>query len=350
MKKMIVINGRFLLHGITGVERNALELIRALDPLVKEGEAVLAVPPGVDKKKVPRCRNIRIVYAGRLKNILWEHISLPIYAWKHGAVTLNLCNTAPLPSPGIVCICDAKIKARPEFFSKIFLLWYTILMWNETRRARHILTISGFSRKELCRFYHLRKEKISVIPCAWQHYERIAEDESAPEKYGLPRGAYYFAMSSLEPNKNMDWILRTADRYPDSVFAVAGKTNESIFAKEKHSGIPGNVKRLGYISDEEAKCLIRYCKGFLYPSFYEGFGIPPLEALSAGANPVYVSDMEVMHEVFGNAAVYVDPLGSGEELGEWKKADEADIRNTLNKYSWHASAKRLYEILLENIR
>ena len=345
---MIIINGRFLLHRVTGVERFAGELIAGLDEFAKKGEMELAVPPGVAKEALPACRNIRVVQVGKLRDRLWEHVSFPMYVKKRKGISLNLCNTAPLPEPGIVCICDAKTRARPEFFSWKFLLWYRLLMWNETRRAKHILTISEFSRKELCRFYPLTPERISVIPCAWQHFQRIQPDENALSEYGLEEKKYYFAMSSLEPNKNIDWIRRAAEKNPAYIFAVAGKMNPEVFADGAAGAAQpsaGNVRLLGYVSDEAAKELISKSAGFLYPSFYEGFGIPPLEALSAGANPVFVSDTEVMHEVFKDAVTYVNPLGRGEELPAGRPAAEEAVRRVLEEYSWRESARRLYRLL-----
>lgn len=370
---MIIINGRFLLHRVTGVERFAGELIAGLDEFAKNGELELAVPPGVAQEVLPVYHNIRVVQVGKLRDRLWEHISFPIYVKKRKAVSLNLCNTAPLPSPGIVCICDAKTRARPEFFSWKFLLWYKFLMWNETRRAIHILTISEFSKKELCRYYSVTPDRISVIPCAWQHFQRVQPDKNALSRYGLKEGQYYFAMSSLEPNKNIDWIRRAAEKNPAYVFAVAGKMNPEVFAAEgagaaKTVGIrkrqvsereriaeaahssARNVRLLGYVSDGAAKELISRSSGFLYPSFYEGFGIPPLEALSAGANPVFVSDTEVMHEVFEDAVRYVNPLGRGEELVLGQPAEEAIVRKVLGKYSWRESARRLYKFLVKYVR
>ena len=96
----VIVNGRFLLHKITGVERYAHEILAELDKLVSPGEVVLAVPP--DVKDVPDYRNIKIKRIGKLKNRLWEHISLPRFVQKSHGIVLNLCNTASLFKPGIV--------------------------------------------------------------------------------------------------------------------------------------------------------------------------------------------------------------------------------------------------------
>lgn len=301
----IIINGRFLLHRVTGVERYARELCAELDKMIAPGELVMAVPPEVND--IPDYKNIKVVKVGRLYNRLWEHISFPMYVLKQKAISLNLCNVAPLPSPGMVAIHDVKIKATPQYFGKKFVAWYNLLFSNEAKRAKKIITVSEFSKREIIKYYNVEPDRIIVIPDAWQHYERIAYDDNALEKYGFTENSYYFSMCSLEPNKNFKWIAEVAKRNPNQNFAIAGSINETVFAEGLGFECPENMKLLGYVSDEEAKTLMRDCKAFLFPTFYEGFGIPPLEAISAGAKHVIVSDTEVMHEIFGGSVIYVNP-------------------------------------------
>ena len=332
----ILINGRFLVHRITGVERYAREMIGELDRMATPGEFELAVPPGVTE--IPKYSNISVVQTGGLHNRLWEHISFPRYVRKRGAVSLNLCNVAPLSNPGIVCIHDMKIQARPGDFSRGFLLWYRLLFRNETKRAKMILTVSDFSKREICKYYKTDPSRILVIPNGWQHFERIGFDEGASAKYGLAKGDYYFSLSSMEPNKNFRWIAEAARNHPEQTFAVAGSVNETVFAGGIGFEQPENMKLLGYVSDEEAKTLMRDCKAFLFPTFYEGFGIPPLEAISAGCPRVMVSDSEVMHEVFGESVVYINPL----EPAFNEDSAGGAASEPLLRYSWAKSAEKLY--------
>jgi glycosyltransferase involved in cell wall biosynthesis len=342
----IIINGRFLLHRVTGVERYAREIIAELDKIVKPGEIMMAVPPEVEN--VPDYKNIKIRRTGKLHNRLWEHISFPCFVHKEKGISLNLCNVAPLPSPGIVCIHDVKVKATPQYFSKKFLLWYNLLLTNAAKRAKAIITVSEFSKKEICKYFHVKENKITVIPNAWQHYERIGYDENTLYKYELKKDRYYFSMFSLEPNKNFKWIAEVAKRNPDETFAVAGSINKDIFAEGLGFECPDNMKLLGYVSDEEAKTLMRDCKAFLFPTFYEGFGIPPLEAISAGARRVVVSDTDVMHEIFGDSVIYVDPKDYGVDLNSIINKNEYIWTNSeelLRIYDWKKSASDLYAMI-----
>lgn len=341
--KRIIINGRFLIHKVTGVERYARELLSRLDEMVQPGSIEMAVPP--ETENIPEYKNITVTRAGRLHNILWEHISFPSYVRKKGAVSLNLCNVAPLASPGIVCIHDVKVKARPGDFSTKFRCWYNLLMNNSTKRAKKIITVSEFSKSEICRYYDVEPQRICVIPDAWQHFERTGFDEDALEKYGLCKDGYMFAMASLEPNKNFRWIAQAAKANKDKLFAIAGSINEKVFADGLGFDLPENVKLLGYVSDKEAKTLMRDCEAFLFPSFYEGFGIPPLEALSAGARSLVVSDTQVMHEVLGDGVEYVDVNDFDADLSSIKKLTEEQRTLILNKYSWRDSAQKLYDLI-----
>ena len=337
----IIINGRFLLHRITGVERYAREIIEELDKVIKPDELEIAIPP--ETKDIPDYNNIRIVKVGNLHNRLWEHISFPCYVKKQKGISLNLCNVGPLPAPGMVCIMDTKIKAHPEFYERNFLIWYKLLYMNSMKRAKKIITISEFSKREICKYYKVDPEKIIVIPCAWQHMNRIEYDEAALDKYGLLKEEYYFSMCSLEPNKNFKWIAEAAKSNPYQVFAIAGSINKKVFADGLGFECPENMKLLGYVSDEEAKSLMRDCKAFLFPSFYEGFGIPPLEAISAGCKNVVVSDTELMHEIFGDGVCYIDP----NDYINMEKIQQVNTRYTdlLSKYSWKASAEKMYDML-----
>lgn len=342
----IIINGRFLTHSVTGVERYAREMLLELDRLALPGEFTLAIPP--EAKDVPDYQNIKAVRVGRLHNRLWEHLSFPRYVRKHRAVPLNLCNVAPLPLPGIVCIHDMKIRAVPQYFSKQFLFWYRILNHNAARRADMILTDSEFSKSEIMKYYRVDSKRIQVIPCGYQHYERIVCDEGALEKYGLERDGYYFSLSSLEPNKNFKWIAMAAKQHPERIFAVAGAVNEQIFADGLGFSCPENMKLLGYVSDEEAKTLLRDCRAFLFPTFYEGFGLPPLEAICAGAKHVVVSDTEVMHEIFRDCVSYIDPNRTDNIQIDELLRDDQDNRRVLALYSWEQSAGRLLQLLRRN--
>jgi len=342
--RRVIVNGRFLLRSrVTGVDRYARELLQELDNRISSGEIELAIPSTV--KQIPEYKNIKVSSVGKLTNQLWEQISFPAYVRKKRGIALNLCNVAPLRTPGIVCIHDVKIKARPQDFSKKFLLWYTILFANACKKAEKIITVSEFSKKEICKYYKVDPNRIVVIPNAWQHFQRIGFDNTALQKYELPKGDFFFSVCSLEPNKNLRWIAESAKMNPEKTFAVAGAVNKKVFSEGLGFECPDNMRLLGYVSDEEAKTLMRDCEAFLFPSFYEGFGIPPMEAISAGCKNVMVSDTEVMHEVYGSDVDYIDPMKPSVLI---MKTNEKG-KTVLSNYSWKTSSEKLLHEVIQQV-
>ena len=338
--KKIIINGRFLTQRITGVQRYAREICAELDKLVKPDEIIMAVPP--ETTNIPEYKNIKVVKVGMFHNRLWEHISFPLYVLGQKAISLNLCNVAPLLSPGIVCIHDMKIKATPQFFSTKFLLWYRLLFFNATKRAKKIITVSNFSKSEIIKYYGVDEDKIVVAPNGWQHFARVNYDENALSKYGLVKDSYYFAMSSLEPNKNFKWIAEQAVKNSNELYVVAGSINDKVFSEGLGFKCPDNMKLIGYVSDEEAKTLMRDCNAFLFPSIYEGFGIPPLEAMSAGAKRIIVSDIPVMYEIFESVFEY----NANTNVHDIVISSNKIALRILIKYSWNKSAKLIIKSII----
>lgn len=338
------INGRFLTRQVTGVDRYAREIVRELDRLVTPGKAVVVVPRGAELVDPLELSNIAYVCYGGHSGHWWEQVEYSAYCRRNGLLGVSLCNTAPMRDPGVVCIHDMAVRANEGNYSRKFVLWYRTLFSAITKRARAVVTVSDFSKREIERYYPAAKGKIRVAPCAWQHMERVEADEGALAKYGLEPGGYWFAMSSLAPNKNLRWLVETALLNPGETVAIAGGMNAKVFGEH---GIPeaGNVKYLGYVTDGEAKALMEHCKGFLFPTFYEGFGIPPMEAMASGAPFVAVGDNPCMHEVYGGSVAYVDPrvaCGDLEGLANTPVGPQSEV---LGRFSWEKSARMMLRLL-----
>lgn len=341
----IIINGRFLTQNITGVQRFAHEIVRELDKVVKKNEAVILAPKNILFKDL-KYENIEIRKVGILKGHLWEQLELPYYTWKNKGKLLSLCNTAPVINTGIVNICDISPKVNPDFFSKKFSLLYRGLYWFITKTSNQILTISDFSKKEIIEKYKVNPNKINIVYCGWQHMERIIKDEKILEKLRLKNKEFYLGVSSINPNKNFKYIIELAKLYPEKIFVIAGKLNQKVFGNMNLEKIE-NLVWAGYICDEELKALYKNTSGFIYPSFYEGFGIPPLEALACGCKKVYVSNTSCLPEIFEDSVIYLNPYKVEEILNEKEVIKEEKMKKILNKYSWEKSAKKIIEVFGE---
>ncbi|WP_101721666.1 glycosyltransferase family 4 protein [Eggerthella timonensis] len=336
------LNGRFLSRQMTGVDRYAYELIRELARGEEAWRFCLAVPLGVDVP--PEFAGIAVVVVGKLNGAMWEQIDFARFAKKRKLTPVNLCNAAPVLGPGIVCIHDMAVRAHPSFYSLRFRLWYRLLFACNVRNAKAIATVTDFSRREIEKYYPAAKGRAQIVPDAWQHVERVKADEGAFSKHpALRKGSYYFAMSSLAPNKNLKWLVETARLNPQETIAVAGGINRKVFGE--HS-IPEaeNVVYLGYVSDGEAKALMQHCKGFLFPTFYEGFGIPPMEALACGAQAA-VSDNPCMREVYERSVHCINPNVPCSSLSALfgKQTGASDV--VLGRYSWEKSARELIALI-----
>lgn len=341
----IIINGRFLTQNITGVQRLAHEIVKELDKVVKKNEAVILTPKNILFKDL-KYENIEIKKVGILKGHLWEQIELPYHVWKNQGKLLSLCNTAPVINTGIVNICDISPIVNTDFFSKRFSILYKILYWFITKTSNQILTISDFSKKEIIKNYKVNPNKINIIYCGWKHMERINEDRKILEKLQLKNKKFYLGVSSINPNKNFKYIIELAKLYPEKIFVISGKLNQKVFGSMNLEKIE-NLVWAGYVSDEELKVLYKNTSGFIYPSFYEGFGIPPLEALACGCKKVYISNRSCLPEIFENSVFYLNPYKVEKILNEREAIKEESIKKILDKYSWEKSSRKILEVFGE---
>lgn len=333
MKEKFAINGRFLTQKITGVQRFEREIVRSMDLIVAPGEVCILVPKEYDKSYI--LENIQIIVIGKTKGILWEQKDFCMYLIKHHLTGINLGNVAPLIKPDIVCIHDVKLVRNPKWFSWRYVIWSKINYHNALMRGKLVLTVSNFSKTEIKTIYPNAKVDIAVIDEGWQHMIRIREDLETLKKYGVEKDKYFFSLYQSIPNKNFEWILKAADKNKKDVFVVSGwnykKTNISDI-NESDLLCRENIKVLGYISDEEMKCLITNCKAFIFPSLYEGFGLPPLEALSLGTK-VMVMDIPVMRENFGDSVQYISNENHEIVIDTTIKGEDA-----LKRHSWDNGA------------
>lgn len=340
---MNVINGKFFSQKTTGVQRFARELLVRLDSIVEKEKYEIVIPHNA--LEIPHYKNIKVVIYGKLSGNIWEQIELPLYVIKKNAQLINLCNSAPVLVSGIISIHDMKIKAMPQYFSKKFLLWYRFMFYINIKKSKKIITVSNFSKKEIQKYYNVNADKINIIFNGWEHYQKIEIDENILLSKNIKKYSYYFSLSSMDPNKNFKWILEVARRCQDDFFVIAGAVNKKIFANELLNNNLSNVIYLGYVSDVEAKTFMKYAKAFIYPTFYEGFGIPPLEAMSVETKSI-VSNNMCMKEIYGKSVIYINPYKTDYDIDEIIKNDNNKLDfSLLEKYNWNKSATKLKKII-----
>jgi glycosyltransferase involved in cell wall biosynthesis len=355
-KRKIAVSGRFLTRKLTGVDRYAIEIIRSLDKIAKPGEFEIVIPKDIDPVTKLNLRNIKIIRFGkanilRTNTLFWEQFVFAFYVLKSQTIPLCLCNIAPLlRANGYVTVHDIRFSVMPECFEsrreKLVRIWHVMNCTFSKMFAKIIFTDSLESKKQLIQYYKIKPDKIVVTPCSYEHFTRETVDTDISAKFGLKSGEYYFAMASVAVHKNFKWIAENAKLFPDKVFAIAGNIDKKQFSYGFELTETENLKFLGYVSDDDARTLMKNSKAFLFPTLYEGFGLPPLEALSVGAQ-IIVSDIPVMREIYGDSARYIDPFDYSTDLDEVLKMPVAPASQCLEKYSWDKSAQIIYDKIKE---
>ena len=338
----IALNARFLAHRPTGMQRYALELYRRfagyLDP-VRPAKA-LRGPAGH----------------------LWEQLYLPSAV--RGRLLWSPNNTGPVATSRQVCtIHDLIALEHPEWFSPRFAGWYSWLLPRLARRVRHIIAISEYTKQRIVERLGVPEHHVTVIPNGvdGRFSQRGPEEiESVRRSLGLRSPAYLLCVGSLEPRKNLARLVEAWRRIQSLVPAevelvVAGGTGDSrVFARASCEPAPPRTQFTGYVPDESLPALYSGALALVYPSLYEGFGLPPLEALACGT-PVVTSDATSLKELFGGAAVLINPqqVDSIAE-GIWRILCHHSLRDTLREqglersrqFTWERTAKETLQVLL----
>ncbi len=351
---MIAVNGRFLGRTVTGVERFARILLGQVHDRIEAGTEpsrwTLLLPPGVAAP--PEWPRFSVQTVGRGGGHAWEQIQLPRAA--RGATLLNLCNSGPVMSRrSLTVIHDALVYDLPTNFSRPYRTLHQTLGHLLARRSQ-LATVSGFSRDRLAAVLKLDPTRIPVIPNAADHVDTIVPDPAIVEQLNLVPGRFLLFVGSFAPNKNLPRALAAFARVarPDDRLVLVGAAVKS-FAQNGMDAVPPGVILPGRISDAALMGLYRAARALVFPSLYEGFGIPPLEMMRFG-RPVLAGDIPPVREVCGDAAVYADPtsieaIAAGMErmLRDDALVDTLAARTAAraNAYSWSASTDDLIAAL-----
>lgn len=351
--RTLFINGKFAAQRITGVQRLAIGLVTALDRLLLETDSpdrwVLLCPP---QSTPPRLGKIEVQSLGPRWGGLhgWEQGFLPLYT--RGETLLNLAGPAPLLKRKQVCmIPDAAVFDHPQAYTRAFGTWYRLLFRTVARSAKLLLTISDFSKQRLALALGISATELRVVHCAASHMRDINPDTSIIERLGLTQTPYMLAVGSLNPTKNLAALVAAFRALSgDMRLVLVGGSNGAVFANHSTTiGFDRRVMCTGALDDRQLSALYAGALAFIFPSLYEGFGLPPLEAMSLGC-PVVASSAASIPETCGDAALYFDPNSIAEMTQSMARiGTDAMLRDRLRQrgaqriqqFTWANSAMQL---------
>ncbi|MDQ6629095.1 MAG: glycosyltransferase family 4 protein [Pseudomonadota bacterium] len=357
MSGTVYINGKFTAQPTTGVQRVARCLVEALDGLLAAPAGrtstrwVLLCPPGA---QLPELRQIEVREVGGARAGLhvWEQLVLPRAARE--GLLLNLSGSAPAwAGPQVCTLHDAAVFDRPDAYSLVFRTWYRWLFRRLAHSAVAIHTVSQFSRLRLAERLGLGSDRIVVIPNGGDHLRRTVADPSFLAEAGLTGRRFILAVGSESANKNFATLIDAFGRVADRALAlvIAGGSRGAVFAAAGGAGPASDprVVRLGPVGDAQLRALYGAAVALVFASSYEGFGLPPLEAMSCGC-PVVASSAAAVPEVCADAALYVDP-DSADDIARAisRVSSDATLRADLvlrgdvriERFSWDAAAASL---------
>lgn len=291
---------------MTGVQRHAFEIISILNRSSYAKEFEIVVP----KASASLCRhsqNIEITQYGNCSGHAWEQVELLWYS--RGRKLVNLCNTFPVLHPRqVITVHDAAIYTSPQSYSLAFRSAYKLMHGSiRFNKGLHCLTDSQFSARELSKYTLTPLDRWHVVPCGGDHMQAVVPDDSVLSRFGLWGRRYLLAVGSRNLNKNIPALLAAYQQIAagqDVPLLLVGGGNGRIF-EDFQLPTTANVHETGYITDQQLAALYRHAHVFVFPSLYEGFGLPVLEAMSLGC-PTLISREASLPEVGGDASLYCD--------------------------------------------
>jgi len=348
---MFVVNGRFLTQKATGVHRYAFEICNKLHEM--NVDFYVAAPKEIN----PDYKfDFKIKLFGSLSTHLWEQISLPRYLKQNGnPLLISFSGCGPLNyNNQIITIHDVSHERHPEWFSKNYCHYYGYMMPRIGKKAHAVLTVSEFSKQEIVETLNINPDKIHVIHSNVPFHTKPTDDQILNYKHDENAEKYILTVSSMDPRKNFVRLVEAFNNIKDKSIKlyIIGMQFKAFNTPDLQKLISDNVVLPGYIDDDELQKMYQNALFSIYPSLYEGFGLPPLESMTYGC-PVIAADISALREVSGDAVLYADPYNISDLTDKMNiLATDEELRNSLRikgvsqikKYSWQKSAKQVYEL------
>ena len=344
---MIIVNARFLTQKISGVQRVCIEWSKLIR---RESDDIYFVTPR-DVIHEELFDELRATKIGNNRGHIWEQIDLPKYLRKNNnPLLVSFSATGPIFYRNqVITIHDVAFIVNPKWYGFKFRLLYTKLIPLLAKRSKHILTVSDFSRQSICDTFGIKSNKVSFF-----HLGINKEMYEYGEKSLIRSKPFILSVSSVDPRKNFSALssaynlMRLKEDYD---LVVVGNLY-------KHFGYLDLDPNIIFVQGVSDKDLVRYYKEaslFVYPSIYEGFGLPIIESLANGTR-VACSNIPIFKETVGEFNVaFFDPSNPAEIaqvldtiLSKGTRiVDNTIVKRVRDKFNWSLSSSKIYTILKE---
>jgi len=314
----VMLDARCVLGPKTGDRTYWLGLLDALPRLAPDWQFTAALDAQPQPGTIPDHPNLRTAVAESPGGRLWTLVTLPRLARELAADCVHVQYVGPpwLPCPLVTTVHDCSFQLYPQTFTRRDGAWLRTLVPRTARRAKAVIGVSETTRQDLLRLYRLLPDRVFAAPNGISPDYQPASAErvsAARERYGLPE-TYLLSVGVLQPRKNLlglvNAIAEAKQRHGlPTPLAVVGKKGwlfEQIFEVVEALHLTEQVIFCGYVPDEDLPALYTGAALTLYPSLYEGFGLPPLESMACGT-PAVVSTTPALVEVTGDAAPHLPP-------------------------------------------
>jgi len=361
----IAIDARCLTGAYTGDRSYWLGLIRGLCVLPHAHEILLYTHTPIDEPNLPEDPRLqrRVICASNLR--WWSWKLFPDAANADSADVAHVQYTVPtrLRMPVVTTIHDISFRLLPRCFPLKHRLLLNLSVPLSMRRAAKVITVSHSSRQDILRVYRLPEEKVVAIPNAaderCQPVNRSQAEQTLKMHYGITT-PFVLMVGVLQPRKNLPLAVQAFARavvpadlpHRLVVMGKAGWGTDALLRAVSRWNVQSRTVFTGYVPDEHLPHFYSAADALMYPSLYEGFGLPPLEAMQCGC-PVLASDIAVMREVVGEAGMLLpptDPVVWAQALhtvltNEWTRQQMRDrgFRQSA-RFSWRESAQRTLEV------
>jgi glycosyltransferase involved in cell wall biosynthesis len=354
MPLRIAINALYLIPGkVGGTEIYLRNVLRVLAEEDRENEYFVCRNRETGPDLIPgRFHDCPQPVSGenRAARILYEQIRLPRELTRVRAdVVFNAGFTAPLLWKGaqVTVFHDLQYKHHPEYFRWFDLPFWRVLLPLSAKRSDRLVVLSNAVKNDLIRFYHYDPARIAVIPHAIEsEFERIRDRRQAAP----PQTRMLLSISTLHPHKNLDGLLRAFRTFhashPEWRLVIAGLKGfeaERIERLRTELHLEASTEITGWIPREDLYRLFAEARAFIYPSKFEGFGIPVLEALTAGI-PVACSRLPSLVEIAGDSARYFNPDSDAEIVAALEDVAGSQSVQPIRRSSAHEIARCLVEV------